>query len=489
MERDTSETIYTLVIIGLKDDRAKRRVAAALSRVTTQMSADRILERLGSLPWTLTRRATQKRATRLVRLLEGLGARIRVIPPLPEAEAPDIGETQILSSAELISETQIASATQFVERPEEVHPSEAALKTPGVVARPAVVAPSAGEAPPSAVAPEPQKPQRGLRVESEPSVDENIPMEPLTVGGILDRSFQIDRAYFWKLATIMVIPGLLTEVISGIGLVGGSALGLSASSVLAWPAWVWVVVTIVVIPLVVVGLAISLYLPRAALIYAISEICLGRDFRVMDAFRAALPRLVPFVLTSLLFALALFGTYLASALSAGVLGLLYSLFVSWLLPRSLVWLAWLPAIMMIPVFVALPMYVWVRWSLYEQALMLEDFAYGGALQRSWHLLSGRVGKQWYTTHVTRLGILLIVFAVIQVSVSLIFQGPAVLFTYASSWHVIGRIATHVLSLCVTVIMGVFAATFLVLFYYDLRTRKEGLDLMLPARENAGHREG
>ncbi|MBI5570167.1 MAG: hypothetical protein HY914_09500 [Desulfomonile tiedjei] len=481
MERETTETVYTLVIIGLRDDRARRRVAAALSRVTTQMSADRILERLGKLPWTLTRRATRKRAIRLTRLLESLGARLQVIPPLPEDLALDVGETQIMPSAELLTETQVANATQFIQPPEESYSAESLPERPAMEARPAAVTPA------SAMPPEPRKMERALSRERETSAPESAPMEPLTIGGILDRTFQIGRAYFWKLAAIVVIPGLIAGAISLAGLLLGSVAGLALSSVLDWPAWVWVVGTIILIPVVVVGIAIFVFLPQAALIHAISEICLGRDFRVTDAFRAVLQKLLPFVLTSLLFMLALFGTMLATGLSGGVLGALYGFTASWVLPRSLVWLAWLPAILLIPVFIAVPLYAWVKWSLFGQALILEDAAYGEALQRSWRLLSGRAGTQWYTSHVTRLGILLLVFAVIQVSVSFLFQGPAVLFTYATPWQMTGKVATHVLSFCGNVVIGVFSATCTVLFYYDLRNRKEGLDLMLLAGENVGPR--
>jgi hypothetical protein len=84
-----------------------------------------VMKRLNSLPWTLTRKASYKRAYRLAKLLESLGGTVHCEPPLPSPTRPVMDETLILPSAELISQTQIMSPTQFVAPAEEPHEAEA----------------------------------------------------------------------------------------------------------------------------------------------------------------------------------------------------------------------------------------------------------------------------------------------------------------------------------------------------------------------------
>ena len=70
MAEETSEAIYTVVLTGVRDEDAKKKVAETLARITTNLPTDKALKRMGSLPWTLTRRATAKNAERLAKVME-----------------------------------------------------------------------------------------------------------------------------------------------------------------------------------------------------------------------------------------------------------------------------------------------------------------------------------------------------------------------------------------------------------------------------------
>jgi hypothetical protein len=120
MPSDPSEAVYAVVITGVNDESTRKRVAQTLTSVSDRLPMDRVLERLNSLPWTITRKATLKKAMRLVKLLEGLGAQIRCIPPLPGTATYDLSETLMLPGTELLSQTQVMSATQFIAVPDEV---------------------------------------------------------------------------------------------------------------------------------------------------------------------------------------------------------------------------------------------------------------------------------------------------------------------------------------------------------------------------------
>jgi hypothetical protein len=130
MERDSSQTLYTVVLTGVRDKKSQMQVAQTLSSVSGRLPMEAVMQRLNALPWTLTRKASYKRAYRLAKLLESLGAQVRCIPPLPKPVKPLTDETQILPSAELLSHTQVMSATQFIPAPDEEPPSPAPPVSP-----------------------------------------------------------------------------------------------------------------------------------------------------------------------------------------------------------------------------------------------------------------------------------------------------------------------------------------------------------------------
>ena len=63
-----------------------------MAKFAKNASYERILQRLGSLPWTLTRSASERSALRLVQLLEREGATTEVIPPLEKQRGETISQ-------------------------------------------------------------------------------------------------------------------------------------------------------------------------------------------------------------------------------------------------------------------------------------------------------------------------------------------------------------------------------------------------------------
>ncbi len=126
MERDPSQTLYTVALTGVRDKKSQMQVAQTLSSVSGRLPLEAVVKRLDALPWTLTRKASYKRAYRLAKLLESLGGQVRCIPPLPKPVKPLMDETQILPSAELLSQTQVMSVSQFAVHPDEPSPAPVA---------------------------------------------------------------------------------------------------------------------------------------------------------------------------------------------------------------------------------------------------------------------------------------------------------------------------------------------------------------------------
>lgn len=125
MERDPSQTLYTVTLTGVKDKNSQLKLAHTLSSVSGRLPMEAVVQRLNALPWTLTRKASYKRAYRLIKLLESLGGQVRCTPPLQQPVKPLMDETQILAGGGLLSQTQIMSDTQFIATPDEQPPAPA----------------------------------------------------------------------------------------------------------------------------------------------------------------------------------------------------------------------------------------------------------------------------------------------------------------------------------------------------------------------------
>jgi hypothetical protein len=112
-------------------------------------------------------------------------------------------------------------------------------------------------------------------------------------------------------------------------------------------------------------------------------------------------------------------------------------------------------------------YLAVRWSLAIAAMMAEDVGPIRGLGRSWNLVSG----QWWRTF----GILLIVWImqlIITYGLVILFGLIAALVTTGDFQLAVAQVGGTLLSALVSPI----ATIAITLLYFDLRVRKEGLDL-------------
>jgi len=449
MAAEPPETLHTVVIVDVRDATTQTRVARALEKVTRNISRDKIRERLNKLPWTLTRSATQNRAAQIYRLLDRLGATVKVTPPLPMAMISEIEETQIRPGAHLLSETQVASPTQIV-LPQKEPPRGAPSQT-GPDITPPIRRP---EAPPR---------KRGL--------DESVgfEIEPMTLGGILDRTFQICRGHFWKLLAIVAIPWLITvAVVAVIGLVA-VLVGLNFNTLGSTSTTVLIILGVTLIPSVLVIVVVLFYLSQGALIHAVSSIYLGREIMVRDEYRFVLSRLGKYFVTSMLFMFAALGFTIISIVIGAVFYLLFAQFTS---------SGWWSAFTWLPLFF-LMWYCITKLLVFDKVVIIEDIAYGSALSRSWNLLTGKAKGVWPSRYWVRFNVLISVFVLINMAISLIFQMPALVVKLTvPSIQVYVSIVEQILSQFGSVIAGLFGSVCMVVFYYDIRNRKEGFDLKM-----------
>lgn len=178
-----------------------------------------------------------------------------------------------------------------------------------------------------------------------------------------------------------------------------------------------------------------------------SDLYLGREVAVRDAYRFTLHRAVALLVTTILMSL---------GITLGVIALLA------------------PGII-----------ISVYWSFVIQIVMLEEKSFVDALSRSWRLVRGH---WWHTLFFAGLlGMLIWLLQVVLLAPShvltivelirhpeAIFLGETPNVMSLAAQGIFGAVAT-----AGTAPVGAFALT---LFYYDLRARKEGFDLLLRAEE-------
>lgn len=503
MEHDSADIRYTVILTGLTDEASKAVVAGALSRLGG-LPVDRVSLRLESLPWTLLKGAGRSKAVRLVALLQKLSVEFSVIPPLQLADSseqpvspiarPEAAPEDIASVSSVRRSSDAAANALPSQQADEAEPRKFAYESPWQ----------------RSTEPAPQTP-------AEPATGAHIAIEPLPLDGVLDpafqreradswlsaivlvpwyvlagtlqslsatldRSFDICKAHFWRLLAIAGVPWILVAGVALIAIVGSLVTGLTAKSFLDLPLPVLVIGVIAAIPTVLVGGALFLFLPHAALVHAISEIYLGRDIEVVEAYRFAFTKMVRYILTSYLVMLVTMGLFIVAGLAAIVvvvpllvmLGLVGN-------PRSPAWVLIIGMIgftaFLVPLVICLP-----RLFFFDKVLMIEDIAYGESLKRSWRLLSGRSGKPWYTSYYWIFGILLVVLIPLHWGIMGLFEGPALIISHLMPLpKAFGTYAGQVVSTFGNLLAEIYSVAVGVLFYYTLRSRKEGHDLLALAQ--------
>ncbi len=442
METDSSDTPRTVTITAIRDEAGKRTIAENLSRITTgHPPVEQVLARLGNLPWRLTRNASAKSAKKLVSLLESLGASVQISPPLP---ADRVSDSQPPT-------TGAVSRTPTLPTPSENHRTEPHVAAPG---------PQGFERQERTVPPE--KDRMGDSGE--------FLLEPLSLGGILDRTFQICRSHFWQLLVIASIPALIMGGIALAGVLVVLLAGLTWQALGGLPQWIMIAGAILVIPSVIVCFVALFYLSQGAMIHAVSSIYLGRKIVVKEAYRFVMGKLGRFVLTSFLVALSAFAFTLIPVVFGIAAYFAFSLFTS----------GWWSAVTW-PFLLLIPAYCVTKLLLFDKVVIIEDIAYLGALKRSWHLIEGKADQGWPKTFFMRLIVLLHLFVLINLTIAMVFQAPgSVVAAIALQHTIIVQILGQLLSTLGNLVGSVFGSVCLVVFYYDLRNRKEGFDLKMLA---------
>ncbi len=455
MPEPSSEGTYTVTIAAVKDEASRMKVAAALAKISKGISQDQIHARLARLPWAVSKGANRTRAEQLVTLLEKLGATIEVNPRLPIQHEPEFRDIQ---SSEGISDSvsyEVAAQSTQVDKPGEIKPggtfSKAATATQSA---PSDLQPSGMGAPPPPGA---------------------YSLQPLSLTGILDKSFDICKRHLGKLFLILVIPTLVMFLIVFLVVGGVLLVGVTTDmkNLFSGPSGPFIIVGLALVGIgAFIIFFIITYMAQAAIIYAVSAIYLGRAPKVIESYRLVMGKLWKFILTSLLFMFVVLGSLVLTGVVCGVLYFLLAL----LFGKGI--LAIVITVLVGMILLLAPTYLALKLMLFDKAVIVEDMAYTEALKRSWRLLTGKADSQFPRGYFVRLVILLHVFVAIYFGISMLFMPLSLIleFSLPQDLRIIGTIVSNILSSAAGVIAQVYFGVCLVVFYYDIRNRKEGFDL-------------
>ena len=279
-----------------------------------------------------------------------------------------------------------------------------------------------------------------------------VRFRPMPLPELLDELFRLYRNYFGLIvgvALIVVLPGLIWTLITGTYRLTANSyatLFQPSGSTTFGPSNLTsgqITNMLGLIGLGAIGAVVLLPFSIGAVYRAVTDVSLGRPATVGSVLRETLARYLPLL---------------------GLIALVFVIFVVWVI--ALIIGSILLILPGLAVF-CVGIYFSIRWSLAVAAMMAEDIGPVEGLRRSWNLVAG----MWWRTF----GILLVVTilqAIIGFALGLFFG----LIVGAALSGDLRLAVTSVGSTLLNAIISPITTIAIVLLYFDLRVRKEGLDL-------------
>jgi hypothetical protein len=425
MENDTpvgTEKKFIVRLVGLKPGASRETLVQALRRLFKGKSAEEIGAALERLPLVLARSVKEDQARQIKLFLESQGAILK-----------------ITYSASVIM------APPKERRRQEVAPVGETVKA--VENAPA-----------------------GVERRAKPRVHAGIQVQPMGVGEILDRSFRLLRQYFWLFFVIIFIPQAaffvvnfgLQFLISGdmtqdFSVATGAGFGVSAF-------------------LAVIIFLVLQFWAQGALIHAVSETYLGHSTSIKASYGAMRSRLGRLIGTMILWSIlvfgvpALFGIVAAvvipslammglGGVAGGIIGVVVVIFAVWLFTT-----------------------LFLNWLLADKVVVLEESGWMKALRRSKELMKGRTEPGFWKSIKTKASLIILVGFLIGIGIHLLFQLPGVILGIVFREGLVVTTVQGVLNMVAVSLATAYTAIAMILFYYDIRVRKEGFDLKMMAEK-------
>jgi len=425
MENDTpvgTEKKFIIRLVGLQSGASKEALVQALQRLFKGKSAEEIGKSLERLPLVLSRSVTEDKARQIKLFLEAQGAILKI--------------------------TYSASAIMAPPK-ERLRPEIApARETPKAV----------------------ESASGGMERRAKPRVRPGIQVQPMGIGEILDRSFRFLRQYFWLLFIIIFIPQAIFFVVNFVlqFLVSGDMtqdFSLSMGAGFGISAFLAVIIFLVL-----------QFWAQGALIHAVSETYLGHSTSIKASYGAMRSRIGRLIGTLILWSIivfgipALFGMIAAAAvpslamtglggITAGIIAVVVVILAIWIFAT-----------------------LFLNWLLVDKVVVLEEIGWMKALRRSKELMKGRTEPGFWKSIKTKASLIILVGFLIGIGIHLLFQLPGVLLGILFPGGIVITTVQGVLNMVAVSLATAYTAIAMILFYYDIRVRKEGFDLKMMAEK-------
>ena len=252
-------------------------------------------------------------------------------------------------------------------------------------------------------------------------------LRPLEIGDLLDETFRMYRRHFFLFAGISVILSTPLAASAGVSFFAlFNNLAQQTASTQA-PDLGPTLASLAVVLVLTIALYPLLY---GSITYAACESALGRPVTFWGAMRAAFRRYFH------------------------ILG-----FFLLLVP-------------MVVLFCLFPLWIWigVRWIVWMPVMFVENVGLGAALGRSWRLIEGR----WWRTFLVLFLMYILIQVVATALQAFLFLGQILLSAVVSSY--VSLAISEATGILVSSLVNPILQIAVVLIYFDLRVRREGLDL-------------
>jgi hypothetical protein len=256
-------------------------------------------------------------------------------------------------------------------------------------------------------------------------------LRPLEIGDLLDETFRMYRRHFVLFAGLSVICAIPTAAVTGFTLftvfntvlTPGSSRITFDPTILIWLG-IFFLVTLALVPF-----------QYGAVTYAASESALGRPVTLSGVLRGVLRRYFPLL---------------------GYMVLISLMAIAFCLLPLWIW-------------------IWVGWCVVMPVMFIENVGLLQAMGRSWRLVQGR----WWRTFLV-LFLMFVVYYVVSLALRAFLALGQALLQLVVSQLVIVWIAAATSAIVDSLVYPVVQIA-IVLIYFDLRVRKEGLDLFQQAQ--------
>jgi hypothetical protein len=253
-------------------------------------------------------------------------------------------------------------------------------------------------------------------------------LRPLEIGDLLDETFRMYRRHFFLFAGISAIVAIPVAALWGY-LYFSLFAGIAEQAGTGQPIDVSTSTVVGVVAVTVIGLVLVPF-NYGAVIYAVCESAQGNPVTAGGVVRGVARK---------------YFQILGYAAVVVLMGLMFCLLPLW---------TW----------------IWVMWVAVLPVMFVENTGLIAAMRRSWRLVEGR----WWRTFLILFLVFILVYVVqtalgafiagAQILVEIILSSVASTWIFASASIVVASLVNPILQIAV------------VLIYFDLRVRKEGLDL-------------